>query len=98
MVKKIIDYEAKRQPGLWQGRLMQVADNEMQTTLGTTYLSEPANNSLRNIFPVDYDTRKVYLRQIGSPERTNQAILTTIDEGDSRRRIFGARWHPNVGG
>ena len=80
MVKKIIDYEAKRQPGLWQGRLMQVADNEVDN-VGDDIFERASKQLIEEYIPVGYDTRKVYLRQIGSPERTNQAILTTIDEG-----------------
>ena len=80
MVKKIINYEANRQPGLWQGRLMQVADNEVNN-VGDDIFERASNQLIEEYIPVGYDTRKVYLRQIGSPERTNQAILTTIDEG-----------------
>lgn len=80
MVKKIIDYEAKRQPGLWQGRLMQVADNEVDN-VGDDIFERASEQLIEEHIPVGYDTRKVYLRQIGSPERANQAILRTIDEG-----------------
>ena len=80
MVKKIINYEAKRQPGLWQGRLMQVADNEVDN-VGDDIFERASKQLIEEYIPVGYDTRKVYLKQIGSPERTNQAILTTIDEG-----------------
>ena len=80
MVKKIINYEINRQPGLWQGRLMQVADNEINN-VGDDIFERASKQLIEEYIPVGYDTRKVYLRQIGSPERTNQAILTTIDEG-----------------
>ena len=80
MVNKIIDYEAKRQPGLWQGRLMQVADNEVDN-IGDDIFERASEQLIAEHIPLGYDTRKVYLRQIGSPERTNQTILTTIDEG-----------------
>ena len=80
MVKKIINYETKRQPGLWQGRLMQVADNEVNN-VGDDIFERASKQLVEEYIPVSYDTRKVYLRQIGSPERTNQAILRTIDEG-----------------
>ena len=80
MVKKIINYEAKRQPGLWQGRLMQVADNEVDNA-GDDIFERASKQLIEEHIPVGYDTRKVYLRQIGSPEHTSQAILTTIDEG-----------------
>ena len=80
MVKKIINYEAKPPPGLWQGRLMQVADNEVNN-VGDEIFERASKQLIEEYIPVGYDTRKVYLRQIGSPERTNQAILTTIDEG-----------------
>ena len=80
MVNKIINYETKRQPGLWQGRLMQVADNEVNN-VGDDIFERASKQLIEEHIPVGYDTRKVYLRQIGSPERTNQAILTTIDEG-----------------
>ncbi len=80
MVQKIIDYEAKRQNGLWQGRLMQVADNEVDN-VGDDIFEQTREQLVEEHIPVGYDTRKVYLRQIGSSERTTQAILTTIDEG-----------------
>ncbi len=80
MVKKIINYEAKRQPGSWQGRMMQVADNEVNN-VGDDIFERASKQLIEEYIPVGYDTRQVYLRQIGSPERTNQAILTTIDEG-----------------
>ena len=80
MVTKIINYEAKRQPGLWQGRLMQVADNEVDN-VGDDIFERASEQLIEEYIPVGYDTRKVYLRQIGSPEHTNQAILRTIDEG-----------------
>ncbi len=80
MVKKIINYEAKRQPGLWQGRLMQVADNEVDN-VGDDIFERSSKQLIEEYIPVAYDTRKVYLRQIGSPERTNRAILATINEG-----------------
>ena len=79
-VRKIVNYEAKRQPGLWQGRLMQVADNEVNN-VGDDIFERASKQLVEEYIPVGYDTRKVYLRQIGSPERTNQAILRTIDEG-----------------
>lgn len=80
MVKKIIDYEAKQQPGLWQGRLMQVADNDADNA-GDDIFERNSEQLIEEYIPIGYDTRKVYLRQIESPERTNQAILSTIDEG-----------------
>ena len=80
MIEKIINYEAKRQPGLWQGRLMQVADNEVDN-VGDDIFERASKGLIEEYIPVGYDTRKVYLQQIGSPERTNQAILATIDEG-----------------
>ena len=80
MVKKIINYEVERQPGLWQGRLMQVADNEVDN-VGDDIFERASKQLIEEYIPIGYDTRKVYLRQIGSPELTNQAILTTIDEG-----------------
>ena len=80
IVTKIINYEAKRQPGLWQGRLMQVADNEVDN-IGDDIFERTREQLIEEYIPVGYDTYEVYLRQIGSPERTKQAILTTIDEG-----------------
>ena len=80
IVKKIINYEVKRQPGLWQGRLMQVADNEVNN-VGDDIFERASKQLIEEYIPIGYDTRKVYLRQIESPERTNQTILTTIDEG-----------------
>ena len=80
MVRKIIGYEQNRQTGPWQGRLMQVADNEVDNA--TDFIFEQSREQLiEGFIPVGYDTRKVYLRTIASPERTKQAILTTIADG-----------------
>ena len=59
---------------------MQVADNEVDN-VGDDIFERANKQLIEEHIPVGYDTRKVYLRQIGSPERTKQAILTTIDEG-----------------
>ena len=80
MVKKIIDYEAKHQPGSWQGRMMQVADNAVNN-VGDEIFERNSEQLIEEYIPVGYDTRKVYLRQIESPERANQTIISTIDEG-----------------
>ncbi|MBI1930778.1 hypothetical protein HYR99_41845, partial [Candidatus Poribacteria bacterium] len=80
MVKKIIDYETKLQQGPWQGRLMQVADNNVNHPTDDIFqLSR--ERLIAEVIPVAYETRKVYLGEIVSPERTKQTILRTIDEG-----------------
>ena len=59
---------------------MQVADNEADN-VGDDIFERASKQLIEEYIPIGYDTRKIYLKQIESPERTNQAILTTIDEG-----------------
>ena len=80
MVRKIIDYEDKLQTGRWQGRIMEIADNNVDHPTDDVF-EQSREKIIEEVIPVAYDTRKVYLRQIVSPERTKQAILKTIDEG-----------------
>ncbi|MCH8290157.1 hypothetical protein IH992_03505 [Candidatus Poribacteria bacterium] len=80
MVKKIIGYEQNRQSGPWQHVLMQVADDDSDN-VGDGIFEASRDFLIDEIIPVAYDTRKVYLKQIVSPERTKHLILETINEG-----------------
>ena len=80
MVEKIINYEKNLQTGLWQGTLIQVADDH--TDNPSDGIFEASRNELiRDIIPVGYDTRQIYLRKIRSPDRTRAQIRAAINRG-----------------
>ena len=80
MVEKIIDYEENPKIGLWQGTLVQVADDE--TDNPSDFIFETSRDELiQEIIPVGYDTRQIYLRKIRSPENTRLRILSAINRG-----------------
>ena len=80
MVEKIINYEKNLQTGLWQGTLIQVADDH--TDNPSDGIFEASRNELiQEIIPVGYDTRQIYLRKIKSPDRTRAQIRAAINRG-----------------
>ncbi len=80
MVQKIIDYEENPKIGLWQGTLIQVADNE--TDNPSDIIFETSRDKLiQEVIPVGYDTRQIYLRKIRSPDETRQKIRSAINRG-----------------
>ena len=80
MIRKIIDYEDKLQAGPWQGRLMQIADNNVDHATDDIF-ERSREELIQEIIPVAFDTRKVYLGQIVSPEVTKRTILNTFNDG-----------------
>ncbi len=80
MVEKIIDYEENPKIGLWQGTLIQVADNEIDNP--SDIIFETSRDELiQEVIPVGYDTRQIYLRKIKSPEITRATIRSAINKG-----------------
>ena len=80
MVEKIIGYETELQTGIWQGTLIQVADDN--TDNPSDGLFEVSRDELiAEVIPVGYDTQQIYLRKIQSPERTRAEIRTAINRG-----------------
>lgn len=80
MVEKIINYEKELKTGLWQGTLIQVADDN--TDNPSDGIFEVSRDELiREVIPVGYDTRQIYLRKIKSPERTRAEIRAAINRG-----------------
>ena len=80
MVEKIINYERNLQTGLWQGTLIQVADDNTDNP-GDGVFEASRNELIRDIIPVGYDTRQIYLRRLKSPERTRALIRSAFSRG-----------------
>ena len=80
-VEKIINYEKNPKIGAWQARIMQVADNEIDNPGQDDIFELSRENLIDNFIPLGYDTRKIYLRKIVSPRKTNQLIKENFDQG-----------------
>ena len=80
MVRKLIDYERNPKRGVWQRTLVQVSDDEKSNSIDWIF-EESRDRLIEEIIPIAYDTRKIYLRRIVSPDRTRGLILKSIDEG-----------------
>ncbi|MFQ6043138.1 MAG: C25 family cysteine peptidase, partial [Candidatus Poribacteria bacterium] len=90
MVRKIIAYEPHPRPlstkwrgaggEVWRSRMMQVADDEVDH-VGDEEFEKSRERLIKYRIPVAYDTKKVYLRVIKSPGRTNKEIIDNINEG-----------------
>ena len=80
MVEKIIDYEKNPKMGVWQGTLIQVADDH--TDKPNDIIFEQSRDELiQEVIPPGYDTREIYLRKIGSPDNTRLKIRSAINTG-----------------
>ena len=80
MVQKIIDYEENPKMGLWQGTLIQVADDHTDKPNDGVF-EESRDELIQKVIPPGYDTRPIYLRKIGSPDITRRTILSAINRG-----------------
>lgn len=80
MVEKIIDYEENPKMGVWQGTLIQVADDHTDKPNDIIF-EESRDELIREVIPPGYDTRQIYLRKIGSPENTRLRIRSAINRG-----------------
>ncbi len=80
MIQKIIDYEENPKIGLWQGTLIQVADNEIDHPSDADF-ERSRDQLIQEVIPVGYNTREIYLRKIKSPEDTRLSILSAINKG-----------------
>ncbi len=80
MVKKIIDYEQNPKIGQWQGTLVQVADDESDNPSDDIF-EKTRNKLIKDIIPIAYNTKQIYLRQIRQPDLTHRAILDAFDAG-----------------
>ena len=80
MVEKIINYEKNLKTGLWQGTLIQVADDHTDNPSDGVFEASRIE-LIQEIIPVGYDTRQIYLRKIKSPERTRAQIRAAINRG-----------------
>ena len=80
MVEKIIDYEKNPKMGVWQGTLIQVADDHTDKPNDIIF-EESRDELIQEVIPPGYDTRQIYLRKIGSPENTRLRIRSAINTG-----------------
>ena len=80
MVKKLINYEQNPKRGVWQRTIAQVSDDEKSNSIDWIF-EESRNRLIKEFIPVGYDTREIYLRRIGSPDRTKGLILQSLREG-----------------
>ena len=80
MVQKIIDYEKNPKMGVWQGTLIQVADDNTDNPSDSVF-EESRDELVQEIIPPGYDTRQIYLRKIGSPGDTSKMIRSAINKG-----------------
>ena len=80
MVEKIIDYEKNPKLGVWQGTLIQVADDHTDKPNDIIF-EESRDELIQEVIPPGYDTRQIYLRKIGSPENTRLRIRAAINRG-----------------
>ena len=82
IVKKIIAYDqgGGTNDSLWRARIMQVADDEVDH-VGDEEFEKSREKLIKYYIPVAYDTKKVYLRVIQSPTRTNREIIDNINKG-----------------
>lgn len=80
MVEKIINYEQNLKTGLWQGILIQVADDN--TDNPSDGIFEVSRNELiQEIIPAGYNTREIYLRKLKSPSLTRSQIRSALNQG-----------------
>ena len=77
---RIINYEKNLSTGLWQGTLIQVGDDNTDNP-GDGVFEASRNELIRDIIPVGYDTRQIYLRRLKSPERTRALIRSALSRG-----------------
>ncbi|MDE0398572.1 MAG: C25 family cysteine peptidase [Candidatus Poribacteria bacterium] len=80
MIEKIIDYEKNPKIGVWQGTLIQVADDHTDKPNDIIF-EESRDELIQEVIPPGYDTREIYLRKIGSPNNTRLRILNAINRG-----------------
>ncbi|GIX05701.1 MAG: hypothetical protein KatS3mg115_0104 [Candidatus Poribacteria bacterium] len=79
-VEKLIAYESNPDPGPWQGRLVQVADDE-QTNIGDHIFQASREELIRRVIPPAWETQRIYLREIGSSYQTKARIREAISAG-----------------
>ena len=80
MIKKIINYEQNPQLGPWQATLIQVADNDLDNP-GDVLFENSRNDLIRDVIPLAYNTKQIYLGQIKDPGKTRSLIRTAIRAG-----------------
>lgn len=79
-VDKIIAYETKPNLGIWQTKIMLVADDEKSKS-GDEVFEDSSIDIENNYIPVGYETVRVYLRRIKEPYLARKMIVNNINEG-----------------
>lgn len=80
VIEKIINYEQNKKTGLWQSRIMQIADNDTDNAGDDTFQSS-REILVDEVIPPSVETREVYLKELVSPYRTKQKIIDNMREG-----------------
>ena len=79
-VDKIIAYETKPNLGIWQTKIMLVADDEKSKS-GDEIFEDSSIDIENNYIPVGYEVVDVYLRRIKEPYLAKKKIVNSINEG-----------------
>ena len=80
IVQKIINYEQKPIIGPWQAMLTQIADNEVDNPSDIGFeLSR--DELIKDIIPLGYRTKQIYLRKIKRPDTARGYILDAFKNG-----------------
>ena len=80
IIRKIINYEQKPIIGPWQATLTQIADNEVDNPSDIGFeLSR--DELIKDIIPLGYRTKQIYLRKIGRADTARGYILNAFKDG-----------------
>lgn len=80
-VDKIIAYEDKPYRGLWQTRIMLIADDEKSKS-GDEVFEDSRIELANNYVPIGYELAEIYLRRIGEPYIARKMINMEINNTD----------------
>lgn len=80
IVDKTIEYETKPKYGLWQSRIMLVADDELSKS-GDEIFEDSRKTIAESFIPVGYEVLDVYLRKLKEPYLAENAIIKGINNG-----------------
>jgi len=80
IVDKTIEYENKPNYGVWQSKIMLVADDEKSKS-GDEIFEDSRRELASDYVPVGYEPLPIYLRVIKEPYLTEDAIIKGINSG-----------------
>ncbi|MBM3211299.1 hypothetical protein FJZ33_03700, partial [Candidatus Poribacteria bacterium] len=80
-VDRIISYEERPYRGIWQSRIMLVADDEKSKS-GDEVFEESRTELANDYIPIGFEISEVYLRKIGEPYLARKMINMEINNSD----------------